>query len=322
MNMADSMGISERVKFLGSDNPMESKIPNFFIVGAPKSGTTSIASYLGDHPNIFLSNPKEPNFFARHLTIPNSYLSSQIWHTSFSGYLELFASCQPHHMAIGEASTRYLRCERALKDIKEFNPHAKIVVCLRNPVHLIVSWHAQKVRELQEPELNFEKAWKLEKARRQGRKVPKGLESKDALYYSQIALLGTQVETVLQIFDRQKIKFIFFEDLCRTPHKVYQELVEFLGVPLDRRDNFQVLNVRTYFRWSFLPKVFANMPPLMRQLLNIDNIIASSFGVKYFITTNRPNLRSRFHNELLDLFRDEILKLQALTNRDLTEWLS
>ena len=107
-------------------------IPNFFIVGAPKCGTTALCEYLKYHPNVFMSTPKEPHYFAedferyRHVKTEDKYLA-------------LFGDCNDRHLMIGEASVFYLRSTRAVSLIRDFNPDAKIIVMLRNPVDMVYS---------------------------------------------------------------------------------------------------------------------------------------------------------------------------------------
>jgi hypothetical protein len=85
-----------------------------FLVGAPKSGTTSLAHYLSNHRQVFMTEPKEPNYFARSLSLPGGYLSRQDWHTSLASWEQLFEAASPDTLVAGEASTRYLRCKDAL----------------------------------------------------------------------------------------------------------------------------------------------------------------------------------------------------------------
>jgi hypothetical protein len=106
--------------------------PNFFIVGAPKSGTTALHTYLGMHPEVFMG-PKEAHFFAPDVRIEP--LDSDKYFEGFVG--------AEGKACIGEASVFYLYPEKAAAAIHEFNPNAKIIVMLRNPVDLLYSLHSQ-----------------------------------------------------------------------------------------------------------------------------------------------------------------------------------
>jgi hypothetical protein len=109
--------------------------PDFFIVGAPRSGTSSMMNYLEEHPDIFMARPPgdEPHFFGTDLSAPWSIADER-------SYLSLFDDAKDEIRA-GEKSVSYLYSKRAAVEIKEFQPSAKIIIMLRNPVDVIYSIH-------------------------------------------------------------------------------------------------------------------------------------------------------------------------------------
>jgi hypothetical protein len=110
--------------------------PNFFIVGAPKCGTTALYEYLQPHPRIFLSRIKEPHYFARDLgSYPRIKTAQE--------YAGIFAESTSEHLALGEASVYYLRSAVAIPLIREFNPAARLIAMFRNPVDMVYSLHSQ-----------------------------------------------------------------------------------------------------------------------------------------------------------------------------------
>src|SRR5882672_9220913 len=113
---------------------MEMKLPNFFIVGAPKAGTTSLYYYLSHHPEVFMSPVKEPNFFSYDETVKQNLYHKEKGVGKFEEYRQLFASSNGHHKAIGEASVSYLFYPSVPQRIHELVPKAKIIISLRNPV--------------------------------------------------------------------------------------------------------------------------------------------------------------------------------------------
>src|SRR5258708_5345567 len=134
-------------------------IPNFFIIGAPKCGTTALCKYLRENPRIFISTPKEPKYFDFDLSYPVKM--------NREAYLALFSKADPRFQsAIGEASTSYLFSTRAVPEILKFNPGAKFIVMLRNPVELVQGWHNQCIIAGQEDILDFEEAWRAESERK------------------------------------------------------------------------------------------------------------------------------------------------------------
>ena len=132
--------------------------PNLFILGAPKCGTTSVAAWLGEHQDVFLSNPKEPNYFSH-----GEFLPDRVSHIEYTlaDYESLFAEAN-NSKVIMEASTNYMLHSRAvLPKILDYNPNAKFVVCLREPVSMAVSLHAERIFQGEEDVLDFECAWLL-----------------------------------------------------------------------------------------------------------------------------------------------------------------
>lgn len=110
--------------------------PNTFIVGAPKCGTTALSTYLSEHREVFLSDPKEPNYFCSDL--PERQVVSQM-----EDYLTLFEGALDGHSVVMEASTWYLVSRVAVANIMEFEPRARLIVMVRNPIDLVHSLHWQ-----------------------------------------------------------------------------------------------------------------------------------------------------------------------------------
>jgi len=131
------------------------KAPNFFLIGAPKCGTTSLASWLSEHQHIFMCEPKEPYFFSTDIQAIRSA-------ETLDEYLGLFSKVGETHLAVGEASTTYLRSCVAVPNILEFQPTAKFIVCLRNPIDMVESVHAQLYQGGRESEADLSRAWSLQ----------------------------------------------------------------------------------------------------------------------------------------------------------------
>ncbi len=271
--------------------------PNFFIIGAPKCGTTSLARYLGGHPHVFITNPKEPCYFSRSLTVDRVQRRPKECHRSLDGYLHLFDRAKEQHWLRGDATTRNLRCEAALLEIRALVPEARLIVMLRDPTEMVPSWHAQKVHERQEVEGDLEKAWRLEESRRRGENLPPRLKATDAFEYSQVARLGTQVEHLLEIFPREQVHTIFMDDLRQDPRSVYLRTLEFLGLSDDGRQDFEVHNKRRTSRGGILSAVGLRKSRVP--------VIAVSL---------------QFEDELRRHFVGEVEKLERILGRDLGAW--
>src|SRR2546430_2774457 len=111
--------------------------PDFFIVGAPKAGTTALYSYLKQHPELFMCNPKEPQFFARDIC------GHQRKVTTLLEYLRHFEDT--HGVAVGEASTCYLGSPGAAQEIRAFCGKARIIIMLRNPIDVMYAEHSERL---------------------------------------------------------------------------------------------------------------------------------------------------------------------------------
>ncbi len=140
------------------------RLPNFFILGAPKCGTTSLASWLGEHENIYMSPVKEPNYFNTDVRIIGRLTD---WE-----YQALFRGACEKHMAVGEATTGYLRSRVAVERILDAVSDARFIVCIRKPIEMAISYHGELVKSGIETETDFETAWRLQEIRRRGVRTP------------------------------------------------------------------------------------------------------------------------------------------------------
>ena len=143
--------------------------PNLFIVGQPKSGTTALHQFLGQHPEIYMSSIKEPHFFCAdfHLESDRAYGKQRFYDfRSESAYLQLFSKAKNVKIA-GESSTNYLYSQVAAEKIYNFNPDAKIIIVLREPAQFLYSLHSHYVKFTEENEPDFLTALALETKRQQ-----------------------------------------------------------------------------------------------------------------------------------------------------------
>ncbi|MDJ0897392.1 MAG: sulfotransferase [Xenococcus sp. MO_188.B8] len=296
--------------------------PNFFIVGAPKCGTTALSDYLRDHPNIYFSEPKEPHYFAQDF---EKYRLTK----TLEEYLSLFDESTSNHTAIGEGSVLYLFSSVALKKIYEFDSQAKIIVMLRNPVDLVHSFHSQQLFSADEDEQSFEKAWRLQDIRQQGKHIPRKNRHTIFLNYTAIGRLGEQVERLLAIFPPEQIKIIWFEDFVKSTKKVYIDVLNFLGVPEDNRTEFIRINenkthkLRLVGRFSQKPPAFlSNVALKAKDILGIERLyILDTIRSLNTMIASREPLANDLRAELTEEFADDIKKLSQLLDKDLNHWL-
>lgn len=183
------------------------KKPNFFIVGQPKAGTRSLYEMLKQHPEVFMSPEKEPGFFNEETRKKKSMTKER--------YLKLFEGIKKEK-AIGEASTNYIYSKTAPKEIKKFNPNAKIIIILREPVSFLRSLYQMNYFYLNEKAGSFEKAIKINKERY----LPK------TKYYE-------FVKRFFDTFQKKNLKIIIYDDYKNDTLKIFKEICKFLRIDED-----------------------------------------------------------------------------------------
>jgi sulfotransferase family protein len=210
-------------------NPIDrpARRPDVFIVGAPKSGTSSLHRYLEQHPEVFMSRPKEPGYFAPDVTgarteNPFRYPEDE------AIYLAIFAGAGTAPR-VGEASTTYLMSRDAPQLVHDFQPDARIIVMVRNPVDLLHSLHGQRVGDGSEPIDDFAAALAADEERRAGRRLPEGHLGYGVAYRDN-ALLGEQLDRWLASFARQQVHVIIYDDFARDTAGSFRSVLRFLDV--------------------------------------------------------------------------------------------
>jgi hypothetical protein len=292
--------------------------PNFFIIGAPKCGTTAMSEYLRTHPNVFMSNPKEPRYF--------SFDVAPCEFPSFPDYLAIFDGANSNQTVIAEASQSYLRSKVAIHVIRALYEDSKLLIMLRNPVDLVYSFHTERRRAGTETDADFERAWKTEVAK--GSSARHGDGSAEEAPYQSVGKLGEQVKRVLDVFPREQVFFIVFDEFASNPRRIYLDLLEFLGVPDDGRMDFPKVNEATQFKSERLAvlqrHVRRRLYPLwevFKRLTGVRSLgimrIADRYNTK---PQSRAPLRPEFRRELAEFFSEEIALLEDLLGRDLSVW--
>jgi len=298
------------------------KRPNFFLVGAPKCGTTALSEYLRSHTNVFMSQPKEPRFFIRDIR-PYTY------YNTMKRYLSLFEMAGEKHFAVGEASTQYLASRKAITEIKRFRPDAKIIIMVRNPLEMIPSYHWQLVNVSVEKIEDFETAWRSQERRRQDHNLDSSHPYTYLTQYREFGALGCLVKRWLEAFPREQVKIIVYDDFCSNIRDVYTGVLEFLSVPDDNREIFPIFNPRKKAR-SNLIKALVNFKPewLQSTLGAARNFLGvQQFGVRSRVdgwntrVEPAPALSESMRKELIEAFEDDVLLLSQQIGRDLSNWL-
>lgn len=281
-----------------------------------------MSEYLRTHPNVFMAEPKEPGFFSEDVLLSN--------YRSVNEYLEVFEPSSYGETVIAEASTAYIYSKIALKKIKQFQPLSNLMVMLRNPVDLIYAWHSELLRQGIECEQDFEKAWELQSARALGRALPIGCRNSSRLQYRWIGSLGSQVQNLLRIFPRSQIHFALFDNFATDPGGEYRNLLSFLELPDDGRQEFPRVNEAIRYKWLWLgqfPKhlrwsVARPLAALRRKTGFQGTGLIKVLDRFNAVSAQRPPLRPEFQRHLTEVFSGEVRLLEELLDQDLSDWRS
>ena len=298
------------------------RLPNFIVIGAPKSGTTALRRYLIQHPEIFMSTPKEPRFFALvgeklNFMEPDGRpaLINKSRFTTLEAYGRLFEKAS-REKAVGEASVEYLSHPQAAERIRQHLPDVKLLAILRNPVEAAYSGYLMTRGVGLEPCATF-----LDAIRDQDRRVREncfdGLYVQPGFYHAHLTRYG-------ELFGDSQIRVYLYEDLTGNPRSVVEDIFRFLGV-----DAGFVPDLNLSVNRSGVPKsmllhraMTGRTNPLVPRITRLLPRRAYKFlaGIRNW-NLARPEMPPATREELLDIFRDDIGKLQRHLGRDLANWL-
>ena len=286
--------------------------PDFVIAGAPKCGTSALYTYLASCPGVAMASRKEPYYWCpdiKGLDAP----------PDAAGYEALWRHARPGDLK-GEATPAYLRSQVAAAAILAARPDAKFIVILRSPAVMAASFHAQMLVSGLEDVKDFEKAWRLQAARRQGRHIPPGCRFAPNLQYAQVCALGDQVERLAAVIPAGQLHIVLLDDLHTDPRRAYLDILRFLGVPDDGRTAFAPVNPNRRRRgagmWLGLARGRWNPIRLAARALRLRRLYDRFFLKE----TPRPAMDPAFNRELHDAFRPQVETLERIMGRDLSRW--
>jgi len=208
------------------------RLPNFFIVGAPKCGTTAWTAYLSRHPKVFFNALKETQVFAT--DFPRYRATPTV-----KAFLDLYDSAGEAPI-LADASPSHLRSEVAAQNIKAFNPQAKILILLREVGAFIPSYHNQMLLNGDETIVDLAKAWTLSGPQR---RPPSSCRDPKLIDYKSIGAFGIQVARYLAAFAPSQIRVAWMEDWKANPDDFYRFLLDFLGLEPFPIDEFAPVNI-------------------------------------------------------------------------------
>ena len=266
-------------------------VVDFLLIGAAKSATTSLSNALSQHPDICFSDPKEPQFF-----------SDENWRGNLDNYHSSFKKNSTK--LFGEGSTNYSKFPHYNKnihqDVFEYNPQMKIIYMMRHPIDRIVSHYIHAYNRGHEPISNINKA----------------LTSNN--HYIDTTRYAMQIEPYISHFGKHNILMLFFEDFISKPQHVLDSTFEFLGV--DRISvNKKVLDTNKSFNRRVIHYKYDNPKTVFEKIRKVGFIIKNYFNRDFI--NKKPNLSSETKSYILNSVKDDIQKIEKLSNRDLSHWL-
>ena len=292
--------------------------PNFFIVGAPKCGTTAINDYLAQHPDIFMAT-KELHYFGKDLKTRIN-LSEEEYQLEFQG--------ATNEKIKGEASVWYLYSKNAAREIKAYSPHAKILIMLRNPIEVIHSLHSQHLYDGNEDVLDFETAIGLDEDRKKGKRLPRSVDFLQLPPYLESVRYAEQVKRYFEVFGMNNVHIILYDDFVKETNHVVKKVLQFLGVNTEINLAYPVVNpnkeIKNFYLHRLIKSPATNIKNLVRVLLPFK--LLRHFLMKQILDRNIRIKRRKAINEELNLrlkqyFEDDIKLLSKLIERDLSAWM-
>jgi hypothetical protein len=296
-------------------------LPNFLIIGAARAGTSSLYEYMRQHPDIFFSPVKEPMFFALEGRKPDfrgpgdDLEINRKSVTDLAAYQALFAEAGERR-AIGEASANYLYSPSAAERIKSHIPDARLIAVLRNPVERAYSSFLYLIRDRREPLRDFAAALAQEEQR-----IADHWEH--IWHYTRMGFYHQQLERYYRQFDRSRLRIFLNEDMKRDTPGMLREVFDFLEV-----DSGFVPDTSVSFNEGGVPKrpllnTLLTRPSLIKRLLRP---LMPAAAMKFYTrlkhsNLDKPPLDPEVRARLVALFRDDVLRLQDLIDRDLSHWL-
>lgn len=314
-----------------------------FIVGAPRSGTTTMSKMLSTHPKIAMPFVKEPHYFAQHdlRALPDDELRGRVQ----SDYLDkFFDELEPGQSVGGDGSVSYLYVPEQMEPILKLWPESGFIIGVRDPMTLLPSLHKRLIFVGDETILRFEDAWDAIPDRVAGRRIPRTCLDPRLLRYDEAARYATYLERLFTTVGRDRCLVVVFDDLTSDPLGQYRRIMEFIGLqPLDSIDLTGEREGRGV-RWHWLQRLLKRPPKVLHPYLagklhkrrTMEKAEAGSDATKRkrvlsirkrLLKWNRLDevrkepIPIHVQQQIRDHFQDEIDRLGALLERDLSHWL-
>jgi hypothetical protein len=306
----------------------QQRVPDFFIVGHPKCGTSALYRMLKRHPQVFMPTLKEPRFLDTDLRDRFQPPGSPRLPSTLEEYLSLFRPAQPEQL-IGEASPSYLRSRTAASQIAEMQPAARIIAILREPASFLRSLHLQFMEVHNETEKSFRRAIALEELRRQGKRIPRQAHRPQGLLYSEQVRYVEQLRRYHAVFPPEQVLVLIYDDLRGDNEGTVRRVLRFLDVddtyqfaPVEANPTVRVRAPRLHqvthaislaqgpVSRAVKTAIRALAPPTLRRQS------ALAIRNRFLLTTPLPP-DEEFMLELRRRFKSEVVEVSDYLGRDL-----
>jgi len=295
------------------------RMPNLFILGAPKCATSSLFQYLHQHPDIFMWR-KETHYFGHDLVFKNKE------RMSLDRYLSLYDQTGSARYR-GDCAIWYLFSESAAEEIAAASPDARCIVLLRDPADMLYSLHSEFVYQGDEDLVDFSDALRAEEDRRNGKRIPRSCPTPWALQYRQVARFSEQLARYRKLFDETRLHVIFYDDLKADTAGVYRDALRFLEIDDTFRPEFPVVNPNSVVRSGALRQFLRHPPKPLRAVSRLavrNQTTRLAMGRRLLemntIHVSRPPLDPAIRRQLTAELAPDIAELGKQVGRDLSAW--
>ena len=295
-------------------------------MGHPRTGTSALHNALHQHPDIFMSIPKEPVYFAKDLHRESDLFHKKTKYFHYRNqtqYLKIFKPGS-HHKIAGESTAVYLYSKAAAGEIHSFNPKAKIIMMFREPVSWLCSYHAKACQILGEDRLNLSDALQAEDERKRGKSLSSRIMAPSLLYYTEFIKYRDQIERYTTLFSPEKIKIILYDDYKNDNQKTFKTVLQFLGLDTEFKPDFKKINAsKSAARWPLL-KGIIQFPYLTKFALkilpqNLFGKLSLFYWENFFQNREEKPIEPQLQKSLMNKFRPEVEKLGELLNINLVD---
>jgi len=308
----------------------EGRVPDFFIVGHAKSGTTALYEMLRRHPEIYMPEQKEPWYFASDMKPRFEPFIAGVGPQSLAEYLALFGGAGPGQRA-GEASSSYLWSMTAAEAISEVAPDARIIAILREPADFLRSLHLQLLQSHVEDQQDLRRAIGLEAERRAGRHIPRRSHRPQLLQYAGHVRYAEQLKRYSAHFPPEQMLVLIYDDFRRDNEAAIRQVLGFLDVqqdwPVEVLDVNRTVRMRSQRLDKIVHTASAGRGPLARgaraavKAVTPRSLRREALSVareKVVHGAPRP-VDQDFALELRRRFRPEVVALSEYLDRDLVK---